>query len=381
MVLWCSQTFAQISAYNGIVYPYDSEHTQTLGGIINAVPNHFSGIQSNPAGLTFFKNPKLSLSMHYNRSNDILKNDWEDKNINFSTSDIYPGAISGSIPVKILNKNIVFALSYNKIEKPVFEIWDALNEVEQVQADHSRKGNVGNVNIGFGTNFNKNFSIGFGITKWIGNWEWTDEISTDISGNGKFQYSGSNFTLGTLHHFNKISIGVTIHSPFTLMKSNNIFITTWYGDETYDINQYFKGAAKLGIVYNLNPQFILGIGYYFQNNFVMKIKSDNSELEEVKNNYGKSHQISIGSEFTFIFDEFQLPVFLTYQPTWTPEIKNDIHFPPVFYQYFNSLNKEKLSHSIVVGFGLNTQSYVLNFSSQWTTKLTKVVNELTSPFT
>lgn len=382
LVLSSTNIFAQISIYHGIVMPYDSNSRlpQTIGGITVAIPDFMSDAQMNPAGLISYKYPHLFINTIQNRTNYEMDFDFNDKSTSFSEYNFYTGIFSGSIPTNLFNKKTVFAVSINKMNSPEIEIWEALNEDNNLQIHHTRNGSVFNTTIGISSNFSDSFSFGLSMTKWFGNWTWHDEIeSGDINGEGRFKYNGSSFTLGVLHKFKRISLGVVLHSPFTLMTSDQIQIKSWVGKDIHNIEQHFKGAARLGIAYHIIPKMTFGAGYRYQGSILLKdqIERESEFYKSIEDKYGKSHQISLGGEYTLSIYKMQLPVFLAYQTSWTTKTRRN-YIPS--YQYLSSQDGKNLSHSIMMGSNLNFKSYGIYFTTQWNYRTIHVFNEIVPPY-
>ena len=380
LAIWSTNIFAQISAYHGIVFPYESSSRlpQSIGGITTAIPDFISAAQINPAGLAINIIPQVSIHFGQNLTRYKMDSDLPDKPTSLNEYNFYNGLFSGSIPIDLFHIKAVFAISANKIHTPEFEIWEALNEINNQPIHHSRKGSVWNTTFGIGGKVTDGLSYGLSMTKWFGHWSWHDEIETGyINGEGKFKYSGFSFTLGLLQQFRKISLAVAVHTPFTLMKSENVRIKSWFGEDIHHIEQYFKGAARFGIAYHLNPQLILAAGYRYQGNILLNDRVDSLSFESFEDKYGPSHQISLGGEYIFNFDKIDLPVFLAYRTSWMRDTQRN-YLPG--YQILSITNGKDLSHEIVMGLNLFFKSYGIYFTTQWNSSPIQVLNEIVPPF-
>jgi hypothetical protein len=144
-----------------------------------------------------------------------------------------------------------------------------------------------------------------------------------------------------------------------------------------DMEQYFTGAARFGILFRANPQLTFGAGYRYQGRIVINDQTDSEYLGNVKNTYGESHQISLGIEQTLIFKTRQLPIFMAYQGTQMPKVQNRFFYD----QYFSFQNEKNFSHNVILGSNIQFRSLGLYLSTQWNYRPIKVIlNELVPPY-
>jgi hypothetical protein len=372
--------FAQISAYHGIVFPYDARSRQllTFGEISAAIPDAISGLQINPAGLIYFQNLQFHAALHQEMIKDKLDFNGADSSGANSDHHFYPSGASGSLPFNMFGKEIVVAITGNYVPSAEFDLWETLIENELLQYEHTQAGNVWNTSFGVSSCLFDNLSIGISMTKWWGSWSWQDGIILNYAnGTGEFKYSGSSFTLGLMHRFKNISLGLSLYSPFTLMKSKQIRIMQGVIETANDMEQYFTGAARFGILFRANPQLTFGAGYRYQGRIVINDQTDSEYLGNVKNTYGESHQISLGIEQTLIFKTRQLPIFMAYQGTQMPKVQNRFFYD----QYFSFQNEKNFSHNVILGSNIQFRSLGLYLSTQWNYRPIKVIlNELVPPY-
>jgi hypothetical protein len=379
LVIWSTALFAQISAYHGIVYPYDtnSRLPQTISGVSIAIPDVMSGAQANPAGLAFINAAQLSLSMGQNLSHYDV--DSGSKSESFSENQFYQGLFAGSAPLTLFKKRAVFSVTVNKIQAPEFEIYKALEDIGDQPIHHSRKGNVWNTTIGMGGKITDHLSFGLGLTKWFGHWSWRDEIGPgDISGAGTFKYTGISYTFSLLQQFSKVSLAVAVHSPFTLMKAEDVRINSWYGENVSTLEQYFKGAARIGIAYHLTPQLTLGAGYRYQGSIIVKDHVEGRFPESGDYNYSPSHQISLGGEYIFTFDNITLPVFVAYRTYSRMQDTQNNDFQD--YEILTSKDDGQASQEIMMGVNLLAKTYGIYLTAQWNAEAIRAVYALAPPW-
>ncbi len=380
LAIWSIKLLAQISAYHSIVFPYDSYSRlpQTVGGTTIAIPDFVSAAQINPAGLAVNQVPQFGIHLGQRITRTHIKSDYPNPSTSFDEYSFDNGLVSGSIPITIFNKKIVVAVSAIKIQTPEFDIWEPIAETMDQQIRHSRQGNVWNATLGLGGAITDYLSYGISVTKWFGQWSWHDEINfSTIEGEGKFKYTGSSLTLGLSQQFRKISLAVAVHTPFTLMKSNKIRLKTEFGESVHQVGQYFKGAARLGIGYHLNPQLILGAGYRYQDNIIMKDHIVSEPANSTEDKYGESHQISIGGEYSFSWAKIKLPVFFAYRIAWMRDVQRDYLSE---YQILQTEKGKEFSHEIILGLNFSFKSTTIYLVSQVNSSPIQVRNNIVPPF-
>ncbi len=111
----CTQIFAQISAYHGILAPYGNDHyfARTIGSITSAAPDFSSDLQ-NPAGLAACTSPQLLISTTLDKSDYKLTRYSTEDASTFSETGLENASLSSSYAVQLFNKKTVMALSVNK---------------------------------------------------------------------------------------------------------------------------------------------------------------------------------------------------------------------------------------------------------------------------
>ncbi len=252
-------SFAQLSPYQGIVLPYDSPNRVGLsvGSAKSALSNYAADVLSNPAGISFLQHPQFLVSFNQSIYNYEVGFDLNNESIPSSTEYRFnPGYFSGSMPLSFLPNRFVVAASVNKIQSPEIELMQASNVVNSlIIMQQSRKGNVWNATLGISVQPVDDFSVGVSWTKWFGTMTWHDaQVSQDtlmgnIFSDREFEYVGNSFNVGLLKQFNRLSIGLVLYSPFTLMKSHDYKYTLMDMENVFDIEQHFNGAAKMGVAY------------------------------------------------------------------------------------------------------------------------------------
>jgi len=359
-----NESLAQLSAYHGIVFPYDNPNRQLLtsGGFNAAIPDIFSGIQINPAGLSNFTTPRVSAVFRQVLKKDNISFKEDGTSVSSKKTQFYPGGITGLLPVGSFRQPFIFTLSVNYIPAPEFDHYDALEKAKQIQFYHRMTGNVWNSSLGISRCLFNNFHLGLSVTKWLGNWTWQDSTRYfNAVGSGKFNYSGTHVTLGMLYQLKDLRIGLTLYSPFTLMVSSRTYTWNWLDDISHTIEQKFNGGARIGVAYRINPRLSFGAGYRYQNQITMSDQTDNEYFGKVVSRYNESHQLSITLERIMQIKTLSIPVFLAYQGTMMPESPGS----SVEYLFYTFKKKSKYSHTFTLGSNIQIQSFRFYLSTQW----------------
>lgn len=336
-------SIAQISAFHGIVYPYDrfGGLNQSIGETTGAQPDFISDPSINPGLLSFFKTSHLfaNVNLVYNGYQSTISSQSKYHSNKFT---FFPEQFTGLMPLKVKNQMFVVSISANKIPFPEYEVFPELYN-ESLNITHERKGTVWKTSLGLSTQLFKNFGVGVSLTKWFGEWKWRDTSEMNqIYGEGDFLYHGKSVTIGFVKQFENFSVGLAFYTPFTLMKSNDIRLDFWGLNTTQTIKQQFQGGVKFGGIYQTNAHLTLGFGYRYQNKILMENVSNSFKQ---KNYYGVSHQLVLSSEYKFQLKSIRLPVFTVYQANWVPDIRDNLFS----YQTFSHLDKKKLNHSFTFG--------------------------------
>lgn len=370
---------AQTSAYHSIVFPYavSSRQALTLGGIINAVPDRFSGAQMNPGGLAFFKKPALVVNYSINMTHYGINHQLNDESNHEITFQHDPGIVSALLSIVVFDKYLVLAITGQQLNSPEFELWEEFNSDQDMDLQHGRSGNVWNTNFAVSTEPFRNFGIGLNVSKWFGSWSWKENVDGSPLGQGIFNYSGASFALGFLYQGPKLQLGLNLYSPFSLMNSSEIENESWYVGQIRSLDQRFKGAVRLGLSYLFTPETRLGIGYFWQNKFYINNRFKQDPSRSFTDPYGNSHQISLAVSRNLNGQSWKLPFFLAYRAIFMPHTDGSF---PGDYQIIRINNKENIQHSVLAGLQLLYRSYVFDISAQWTKGSIHVLNLYAPPW-
>ncbi|MBN2411046.1 hypothetical protein JXQ31_05085 [candidate division KSB1 bacterium] len=366
--------FAQLSAYHGIVFPYEQQYIagKSLGGVTVAAPDYVPDVRGNPAGPSFTENLQIFTGVNAERIDYEL--DYENKYLQESetsnTRDHFcPSQFSLAVPFRLLNKKTTVALSVNKINTPEIETLDIPEIKKNTDLIHIKNGNVWTGSIGLSTRIGENFSIGLSWTKWYGHWKWIDEKSRNteynfqgVSGVGNFKYNGNSFILGLLKQFHKLSAGIVLRSPITLMKAENVQINQWGFNEAHNLKQKFNGAISAGLAYRLFRNFRLGLGYRYQREFTINdyyfiySNANNNDYQ-----YGNAHKVSAAWEYTFNFYSIQIPAFLAYYGQWLPLTLDS----NPGYETLAITKDNRFQNGAAMGLNIFYKSFGFHFVTEW----------------
>jgi len=364
--------FAQLSAYHSIVFPYEQRFLagKSLGGASVAVPDYVPDARGNPAGLVFTETIQFFAAINAERIE--YRPDYEYKYLQisenvYSQNQFYPSQFSFAVPFRLFNKKTTIAVSLNKLNSPEIETLDIQKITKNSGFIHNRSGNVWTSSLGISTLLAENFSLGLSWTRWNGNWKWQDEQYRNveynlnaISGAGNYKYNGSSFNLGLMKQFHKLSIGLVVNSPFTLMKAENVQIKLWGPIEENNLEQRFNGAVSAGIAYQLFRKFRLGLGYRYQDDFMIKNVPDiYTEKNETK--YSNSHKVSIAGEYTFNISSLQIPFFLVYNGQWLPLTLDS----NPGYEFLTISKDNRFQNNAVMGVNMYYKSIGFHFMTLW----------------
>lgn len=333
ILLWLitTNTQAQFSAYHGILFPYDnpSKVIYSAGSLTYALPDYSLNIQNNPVNSMMIEFPQVFTSFDQDISKYTISdyiydapNPQQLEPIPTKYS-LYPSFVSAVLPIKSFKKKFVIAAYLAKINFPEREVatsgaWNSI--------PYQKKGNVWNASVGISHNLPYNTSVGISLSKWMGSWKFENDKSHSIFFSGKFRYIGNILNLGILKQYKRVSLSFIYHSPSTLMKTENVFLNRFGQNTKHEIQQHFNGAFKVGGAYHWNEKITLSAGYRYQARFSMQdqLKTEGSDNIKIKEEYGRSHQLSIAGEYIINHKNRKYPVFLAYWTDWLPSTPETI---------------------------------------------------------
>ena len=393
LLLNTNNTNAQFTAYHGIVFPYANANNVVMsaGDITYASLGYSANIQSNPAFLSYFKSPVISvyftedISKYYISEIRVIPGTIEKKGKSKTLPaeyKFYPASSSAILPINLWNKKFVIGTSINKFLYPEQEVWLENPDYSDVNFRHQRNGDVWKANIGFGCSLPFGIHAGIGWSKWFGRWKWLDKNPNhDITGSGELLYDGSNFYVGFAKQFTKILLSFTYYTPITLMRANDALISWHNLDLRYDLKQHYNGAFKLGVGYKIYNRMTLSSGYRYQKMFLMNMKRKMEEHDnyEIDAKYGDSHQIAIACEYFFYSKQKKIPIFFSYWANWQPRLK----LIDLGYQFMTSSNDfysadhhSVFNNNLAFGIQYPIAFFTINITGQWQLNSIRIVHNL-----
>ena len=389
-VLFVHTCFAQLSAYHGIVFPYEGQALagKALGGVTVAAPDYVPDARGNPAGLAFTENIQFFAGVNsywdsYKLDYELLYMDKEKSKISYTRYHFLPSQFSVAVPFRLYNKKTTVAVSVNKINSPEIETMNIPEIKKDLNYRYNSNGTVWNSSLAAAIRLNENLSIGFSWTQWYGKWDWRTEHYIDQFskknvniGRGTFKYKGSSFSLGVLQQFRKLSVGLVLHSPFTLMKADKIKPESWIPSESIDLEQRFNGAVYAGLVYQVSPRSRIGFGYRHQDTFTTKETFEFGFTVPIDNYYSNSHKVSIAGEYALNIFSLRVPVFLAYYGQWLPLTEQT-------YWRHQSLfitEKNRYQNGAALGLKLDFNNMEFFFVTSWNRYSFKAEQSMDPPF-
>lgn len=366
VLLIITNTSAQTSAYHSIVFPYDvgNQQIMTAGGVISANPDPVTGIQLNSAGLSFYDNPSIIIGYSIRNSSYSLDYEYYDDEKLSEKFSRNPGYLSFILPIFMKDKKIVLSGAFQGIGSPEIEIWEQIDPDQDLIIEHSRNGAVSKIDLAISSQIFKQLGLGLGLSKWSGNWFWSDQSELETIGYGRFNYSGTSFNLTSLYQWSKVKIGISYYSPFQLMTSSKISTTNWPLNDFQVLKQNFNGAARFGLIYFIKPGLSIGIDYRWQDKITIENKFTDRLRTPKTLKYGESHQISTVVDKDFNWRAIKLPLYVGYQYNILPATPDDY---TLGYQHIRIRNGHNDQHSVFAGLNLIYKSYGLYLSASWKT--------------
>lgn len=265
-----------------------------IGGAFTAVADDATAVSFNPAGLGQLIQPEISLvGTGYRRS-------FENRNfISFdqvpplglsdaTTQDqrALPTFASATLPTKLLGKNLVFQLSWQRLFDLSVETSKDVKEVDPagvlpskyLQQHIHQSGQVSVWSAAVAYDFSPRFLVGLSYNLWRGSWDFhsnSDESLQPLP-NGDAEYSriqerdqlrGSNWTLGVLWRSEQVNVGVVYRSPFSARFESQVRAVTNVQPNgltpAFDANYRVDWPETLGagLAYRPRQQWLLALDW------------------------------------------------------------------------------------------------------------------------
>jgi len=319
-----------------------------MGGAFIGIADDATAISWNPAGLGQLDRPEISGVGKFTAA----KTSWDPTSVTkFGETETFKSASdahfvlnfgSGAVPVKMANRNLVFAVAlqqqldfYTKTEGPdTFRIRNSAppNNIDTLTGTkiNQTKGGVYTISPGFGFQVSPHFLIGAAFNIWTGSP--TEKLTRDLTSKNfalygshgtvdwkdKTGYGGWNITAGGLVDVKPVKFGVVMRTPLALKAHDEITdkrdLTTRYWsnvpffqvDTTY--REPFSGNWKLklpfmfgfGISVSPTQNFTLAADYDFRSlssaTWEDSSGRDSREIGDTLD-WPNSNQIRLGVEY------------------------------------------------------------------------------------
>jgi long-subunit fatty acid transport protein len=344
---------AQVSAQISFNFAGQGARALGMGGAFIGIADDATAISWNPAGLGQLDRPELSGVGKFTAS----KLSWDPTTVtqygyteNFkstSESHFVLNFGSGAMPIKMANRNLVFAVAYQqqldfytKQEyQDTFTIW---NNNPPYNADtltgtkvDKTTGAVYTISPGFGFQVTPRVLVGAACNIWTGSP--TEKITRDLTSQNfaffgtnrtyewkdKMVFGGLNFTAGALVDVKPVKLGAVIRTPLSLKlhdeTSERMRETSRYWNTTYEnwdttlrypregsIKYKFPFMFGFGISVSPTQNFTLAADYDFRPlSSVTLVDSSGKDFRETPNSdtldWPSSNQIRLGVEYLLMY--------------------------------------------------------------------------------
>ncbi len=300
--------FAQEANFNFIG---SGARARGMGGAFIGVADDATAISWNPAGLATLERPEASVVSLYSMDKYTAKATFSSALLaassfeeQFDQSHPAFNFASAAYPLVVAERNVVLAVAYQRLIDFYYEegndstIWE-------------EKGGVDAISPGIGVQVSPQVSLGATVNIWTGHYDYkyTDKVNSANNEEEKnwYKYSGLNFNIGLLGHFEKAKIGAVLKTPLTLKEKY-----TWAGT-AYTDKLKFPMIFGFGVSYMPNENLTLAADYEIRQFSKLKIYDDITDTEEEVEDIEDVNQFRVGLEYLVIQDFGVLPVRLGFR--------------------------------------------------------------------
>jgi len=297
-------TFAQEENYNFIG---SGARARGMGGAFIGVADDATAISWNPAGLATLEKPEASLVGMYSIDTYTFKQTfsiWETWDGKVDQSHPVFNFASAAFPLIAGEQNFVIAVAYQRLI-------DFYYRYEDSSWGEEKKGGVDAISPGLGFQITPEFSMGGSVNIWAGHldYNYTDKIFPDSSYERKnvYRYSGLNFNLGVMGHFQNVGIGAVWKTPLTLKRKYSISDT--------DYTDKFKFPLVLGFGFALRPSdnLTLAMDYEIRPFSKSEFYWDSGDTTYVLDHWQDVNQVRAGLEYVIVQDFGVVPLRLGFR--------------------------------------------------------------------
>ena len=300
--------FAQEANFNFIG---SGARARGMGGAFIGVADDATAISWNPAGLATLERPEASVVSSYSMDKYTAKATFSSALLaassfeeQFDQSHPAFNFASAAYPLVVAERNVVLAVAYQRLI-------DFYYKTESDTTDYEEKGGVDAISAGIGVQVTPEVSLGASVNIWTGHYDekYTDKVTPANSYDEKNvdKFSGVNFNIGLMGHFEKAKIGAVMKTPLTLKDKYS-----WAGTD-YTDKIKFPMIFGFGVSYMPNENLTLAADYEIRQFSKLKIYDDISGTEEQVEDIEDVNQFRVGLEYLVIQDFGVLPVRLGFR--------------------------------------------------------------------
>jgi len=275
-----------------------------MGGAFIGVADDATAISWNPAGLATLERPEASVVGIYTMDKYTAKATssflGESAEVKFDQSHPIFNFASGAYPLVVAERNLVVAVAYQRLI-------DFYYKDEDDDSEYEEKGGVDAISPGIGVQVTPEVSVGASVNIWTGHFDYkyTDKIDPTNNEDEKdwFTYSGTNFNVGLMGHFEKAKMGAVLKTPLTLKEKYEVAGTDY--TDKWKFPMIFGFGASLMPKENLTLAADYEIRSFSKSEFYDDMADTTIELDDVLED---GHQFRVGLEYLVIQDFGVLPI-------------------------------------------------------------------------
>ena len=279
-----------------------------MGGAFIGVADDATAISWNPAGLATLERPEASVVGIYAMDKYTVKVTssllGESAEVKFDQSHPVFNFVSAAFPLVVAERNLVVAVAYQRLI-------DFYYKDEDDDSEYEEKGGVDAISPGIAVQVTPEVSVGASVNIWTGHFDekYTDKVTPANSYDEKNvdKFSGLNFNIGVMGHFEKAKIGAVLKTPLTL-KDKYSYAGTDYTDKLK-----FPMMFGFGVSFMPNENLTLAADYEIRQFSKLKLYDDISGTEEQVEDIEDVNQLRVGLEYLVIQDFGVLPLRLGFR--------------------------------------------------------------------
>jgi len=296
--------FAQEANFNFIG---SGARARGMGGAFIGVADDATAISWNPAGLATLERPEASVAGLYSMDKYTAKATFSSALLaassfeeQFDQSHPAFNFASAAYPLVVAERNVVLAVAYQRLIDFYYEEEDDSTVWEET-------GGVDAISPGIGVQVTPEVSLGASVNIWTGHFDYkyTDKVNSVNNEDEKdwYKYSGLNFNIGLMGHFERAKIGAVLKTPLTL-KEKYTQAGTDYTDK-WKFPMIFGFGASFMPNENLTLAADYEIRRFSQTELYDDITGTDIKFDGV---YEDGHQFRMGVEYLVIQDFGVLPL-------------------------------------------------------------------------